>query len=283
MLDIKVALPSGHCEDLSVPESSKVGDLRTLAQKSFGQGILRLIVDGRILTDEEPLPAANELTAIALEAKVAGTARAFALCGGDQLLTWGYQAYGGDSSAVQQQLKHVQQIEAAATAFAAILADGSVVTWGHPDSGGDSSAVQNQLKNVEQIQATDSAFAAILADGSVVTWGDQSQGGDSSAVLGQLKEVVKVHASSYAFAAILAEGSLVTWGVQDSGGDSSAVRDQVRSPQQVQSTESAFAAKLADGLLPGAMRVLGVTAPPSKISSAVCSSLKPRILHLLRS
>eukprot|EP00435_Cladocopium_sp_Y103_P033685 s1241_g8.t1 len=251
MLDIKVALPSGHCEDLSVSESSKVGDLRILAQKSFGQGFLRLIADGRILTDEEPLPASaghHQLTAIALEAKVAGTSRAFALwCyGGDRILTWGYPAYGGDSSAVQERLKNVQQIEAAATAFAAILPDGSVVSWGHPDSGGDSSAVQDQLKNVQQLQATDSAFAAILADGSVVTWGDQSQGGDSSAVLGELKEVVRVHASCYAFTAVLADGSIVTWGDQDSGGDSSAVRDQVRSPQQLQSTESAFAA-LTDG------------------------------------
>ena len=46
------------------------------------------------------------------------------------------------SSAVQGQLKHVQQIQASLRAFAAILGDGSVVTWGPADHGGDSSAVQ---------------------------------------------------------------------------------------------------------------------------------------------
>lgn len=37
------------------------------------------------------------------------------------------------------------------TAFAAILADGSVVSWGNPAAGGDSSAVQDRLKHVQQI------------------------------------------------------------------------------------------------------------------------------------
>ena len=53
---------------------------------------------------------------------------------------------GGDSSAVQGQLKNVQQIQASLSAFAAILSDGSVVTWGDPDYGGNSSAVQGQLR-----------------------------------------------------------------------------------------------------------------------------------------
>ena len=37
---------------------------------------------------------------------------------------------GGDSSAVRDQLKGVQHIQATNGAFAAILEDGSVVTWG---------------------------------------------------------------------------------------------------------------------------------------------------------
>ena len=60
---------------------------------------------------------------------------------------------GGDSSAVQDQLRNVQQVHATGVAFAAILADGSVVTWGDPDGGGDSSAVQDQLRNVQQVHA----------------------------------------------------------------------------------------------------------------------------------
>ena len=102
------------------------------------------------------------------------------------------QTCGGDSSAVQDQLKGVQQIQATDGAFAAILEDGSVVTWGDADCGGDSSAVQDQLKGVQQIQATSEAFAAILEDGSVVTWGNADCGGDSSAVRDQLKGVQQI-------------------------------------------------------------------------------------------
>jgi alpha-tubulin suppressor-like RCC1 family protein len=80
----------------------------------------------------------------------------------------------------------VQQVQATGSAFAAVLADGSVVAWGNPDCGGDSSAVQDQLKHVQQVQATGSAFAAILADGSVVAWGNPHEGGDCSAVQDQL-------------------------------------------------------------------------------------------------
>ena len=64
------------------------------------------------------------------------------------MVTWGTATSGGDSSAVQDQLKSVQQIQATADAFSAILADGSIVTWGLPDSGGDTSAVHDQIMNL---------------------------------------------------------------------------------------------------------------------------------------
>jgi hypothetical protein len=64
------------------------------------------------------------------------------------VVTWGNPDDGGDSSAVQGQLRNVQQVHATSFAFAAILADGSVVTWGNPHDGGDSSAVQDQLRNM---------------------------------------------------------------------------------------------------------------------------------------
>lgn len=94
--------------------------------------------------------------------------------------------FGGDSSAVQDQLRSVQEIQATGTAFAAILADRSVVAWSNPQSGGDSSEVQDQLRNVRQIRGSRGAFAAMLADGSVVSWGDPALGGFSSAVQDQL-------------------------------------------------------------------------------------------------
>ena len=116
------------------------------------------------------------------------TAPAFAASlGSGCVVTWGVAVFGGDSSAVQDQLKNVQQIQATQCAFAAILADGSVVTWGLAGFGGDSSAAQHELKNALQIQASERAFAAVLEDGSVVTWGGAGYGGDSSAVQAQLK------------------------------------------------------------------------------------------------
>ena len=45
--------------------------------------------------------------------------------------------------------KKVQQIAATLSAFAAVLADGSVVTWGDPEFGGDSMEVQDRLRNVQ--------------------------------------------------------------------------------------------------------------------------------------
>ena len=62
------------------------------------------------------------------------------------MVAWGHPEFGGDCSAVQDQLKHVQQIQATNEAVAAILADGSVVAWGIPQSGGDCSAVLDQLQ-----------------------------------------------------------------------------------------------------------------------------------------
>ena len=156
MLQVTVALPSGCSEMFSIPQSSKVGDLRILAQKSFQRGFLELVVadhctlNPTVSLQDAGLEDGDHLTAIVLEAKLAATAAAFALfCSrGHRVVTWGSRNHGGDSSRVQAQLKGVQQLQATQFAFAAILADGSVVTWGDPDYGGDSSEVQDQLKGV---------------------------------------------------------------------------------------------------------------------------------------
>ena len=103
------------------------------------------------------------------------------------MVAWGHAYYGGDSSAVQERLKNVQQIQASGHAFAAILGDGSVVTWGdgglgglrqmrqiqtsREAGGGSGNTVQDQLQNVHQIQSSDGAFAAVQTTGSLVTWG----------------------------------------------------------------------------------------------------------------
>ena len=132
-----------------------------MAQKSLEKRFLRLVsAEGRILSDSsQTLDAAglqdgDQLTAVAGQPKLAATREVFAFYHADAVVTWGHPQHGCDSSAVQDQLRNVQHIQATRYAFAAILEDGSVVTWGSPGKGGDSSAVQDQLRNVQQIQAT---------------------------------------------------------------------------------------------------------------------------------
>ena len=233
-LKFEVSLPSGRCETIVVSLSGSIADLNRAAQQSLGQPFLRLAApDGRLLdsTDslqDSELEDGDSLTAVAPRPKIAATWAAFAVwcVGGSRVATWGHPLRGGDSSRIQDQLKNVQQVCAAQSAFAAILADGRVVSWGHPDYGGDSSTVQDQLRNVQRICNTARAFAAILADGSVVTWGRPNHGGNCSKVREQLRNVQQIHGTDNAFAAILADGTVVTWGHQNHGGDSSSVQDQ---------------------------------------------------------
>ena len=150
MLHVTAALTSGRSAGLSISQSSKVGDLKALAQKSFGIRFLTLVTSkSRILLDPvEPLQTAgladgDQLTAVVGQAKLAATSSAFAFwsSAGDRVVTWGEPGEGGDSSAVQDKLKIVRQVQATWTAFAAVLEEGSVVTWGSPHGGGDSSAL----------------------------------------------------------------------------------------------------------------------------------------------
>ena len=67
---------------------------------------------------------------------------------GSNVVTWGNPEAGGDSSAVQEQLREVRHIQSTHFAFAALRADGRVITWGSADAGGDSSAVQDELRDV---------------------------------------------------------------------------------------------------------------------------------------
>ena len=97
MIRVDVALPSGRNESLSLHPFSSVKDLRILAQKSLGQSFLKLLTaEGRALVDSlGSLQAAgiqdgDQLIAIALEARLAATSKAFAIfaSGGDEIVTW---------------------------------------------------------------------------------------------------------------------------------------------------------------------------------------------------
>ena len=132
MLHVDVALPSGKGTSLAILQSSKVGDLRILAQKSLEKTSLWLVTaEGRDLDPLESLQSAglrdgDRLTAVVQMPKVAATNTAFALwfSGADGIATWGSSRSGGDSSEVQGQLRHVKQVRAtrygAFAAFAAI-------------------------------------------------------------------------------------------------------------------------------------------------------------------
>ena len=188
MLQIDVALASGQSERFEVSQDTTIAELKSLAQRTFRQGLLKLVTaKGEVLAnptqlvkDAAGLQDGDNLTAFVLKVMLAATDQAFALwcCGGDKVVTWGNANFGGDISQVKDQLKSVKQVQATDNAFAAILADGSVVTWGDAAYGGDSSEVKDELKGVQQIQATSGAFAALPADGSVVAWGFPTMGGD---------------------------------------------------------------------------------------------------------
>jgi hypothetical protein len=63
------------------------------------------------------------------------------------VVTWGNDEKGGDSSAVQAELKQgVDTIYSTRYAFAAVMRDGSVVTWGNASYGGDSSTVRAEVE-----------------------------------------------------------------------------------------------------------------------------------------
>ena len=137
MLQVTLALPSGHCTCLSILESSKVEDLKTLAQESLQKRHLQLVTAGGcVLTDRTAtlqasgLQDGDQLTAIVRQTQLAAAEKAFAFwcCGGDGVVTWGKPDCGGDSSAVQDQLEGVQQVQATAAAFAAVLQGGFVVS-----------------------------------------------------------------------------------------------------------------------------------------------------------
>ena len=175
------------------------------------------------------------------------TERSFAaLKPNGMIITWGPEAYGGDSSEITDEIScGVVDIVANQSAFAALKADGSVVTWGNSDAGGDSSSVSSNLNNVSKIYATRRAFAAVKQDGSLVLWGDRYYGGEAaimresyrargewtafplhtSLLDGSKFKVVKVVATKAAFAAILedkqdsTQTSVITWGDELFGGD----------------------------------------------------------------
>ena len=119
--------------------------MQRIALKKDGHGGFQL-VGNAILIDPVPQNVAYLKEAIQKKKKPNRvTCDADEINMGDgSVVTLGHPTWGGDRSAVQNQLTKVPQIQAFHGAFAAILCDGSIVTWGNPILGGDSIAVQEQ-------------------------------------------------------------------------------------------------------------------------------------------
>ena len=172
--------------------------------------------------------------------------------------TWGFGAFGGDSSDVNSELDgsiDVVSIETTHSAFAALRTDGSVITWGNDNDGGDSSSVSDKLDGTDldvlRLWSNASSFAALLDDGSVVTWGDPTTGGDSSDVVDALNgttNVKEIYASNNAFVALMTDNTVVAWGDPDYGGVSELPSElDGKQVASIVANEAAFAAILTDG------------------------------------
>ena len=121
MIHINVVLPNGHSELLTLEPSSTLQELKTEAAQAFQKKYLKLItaVNLEQTLEETEMEDGEYLTALVLQPQLTATSKAFALwCHGDSaIVTWGDADFGGDSSAVQDQLKGVQQIQTTDWAF----------------------------------------------------------------------------------------------------------------------------------------------------------------------
>lgn len=108
VLKVRVSLPSGRWEDVSVPVNGRIFDLKMAAQQSLEQSFLKIAgPDGRLLDPTKSLQSAwlkdgDTIAAVAQQPKIAATSSAFALwcIGGDKVVTWGSSFHGGDISAL---------------------------------------------------------------------------------------------------------------------------------------------------------------------------------------
>lgn len=96
----------------------------------------------------QPLRAAKDVV------QITSSAFAFAaLHRTGKVSCWGRPLFGGDSTAIADQLDGVRVIYGNRSAFTALTTDGRVVTWGEPNGGGDRSAAQERLDGQVSYQA----------------------------------------------------------------------------------------------------------------------------------
>ena len=118
---------SGHINNLLVLRQRHMGDDKDHASRT---------VRAPPMKSKTALkkPASKTVRALPMKSKTAFAA----LKRDGSIETWGSRGLGGDSSAVQAQLRAgVQEVFATENAFAALMDDRSIVTWGCSDSGAE--------------------------------------------------------------------------------------------------------------------------------------------------
>ena len=140
-ISVEVRLLSGKRTCVNAGLDEEVGTLQLRAQAALGVRRGRLLdSSGGVLDASTPvktarLQNADSLTLHISRVQVCGGQHAFAAILGDgTVVTWGEPQSGGDSSAVQDRLQNVHQIQANDYAFAAILVmdlslPGVVLAW----------------------------------------------------------------------------------------------------------------------------------------------------------
>ena len=128
-LVLDVSLLSGRKVCLESDMNDSVASLKERAQEALGVGKGRLlnscgdVRDVNATLEAVGLQSGDHLTLHIGKLQIrGGKNRGFAAILGDaSVVTWGKASCGGDSHAVQEQLRNVHQIEATCSAFAAIL------------------------------------------------------------------------------------------------------------------------------------------------------------------
>ena len=260
IVTVKISLPSGLSQHVSVPWGSNIGDLKEAARRSLWSNSWTQVHQVDFWVNNSTVWYFLELIYQDYqETQPRSFGKGFLnlVASNGEVLKWPTQslqeAEVKDGDLLTGMLLGQTHVAASAYSFA-LWCPGSdkVVTWGDAECGGNQ---VRQLGFVKQIQVTDSAFAGILNDGRAVAWGMAIRGGDHSPVEGQLHDVQALHATDTAFAALLSDGSVVAWGgpndhgegsATDNGADASAVQDQLVQVKELQATKHAFAAIKSD-------------------------------------
>ena len=136
-ITLHVSLLSGRTVPIETQLDVDVRAFKRRAQRALSVGEGRLVHSNGSVLDEAMTIQDSELVngdflslqmqPIQMQAARAFKHGAFAgVLGDGSVLAWGRADYGGDSSAVQDQLRNLQHVQASESAFAAILADGDL-------------------------------------------------------------------------------------------------------------------------------------------------------------